>query len=87
MENILTEEQIFESLTPIFRDVFDDDFLIPTPEMTAADVPEWDSLSHIRLIVSVEQHFKIKFTTAEVSSFVNVDHFVRSIHTKVLAND
>lgn len=82
----MTEEQIFEQLAPIFRDVFDDDSLIPAPEMTAADVPEWDSLSHIRLIVSVEQHFKIKFTTAEVSSFVNVGHFVRSIHTKIPAN-
>ncbi|MBI4989443.1 MAG: acyl carrier protein [Rhodocyclales bacterium] len=82
----MTEEQVFEHLTPIFRDVFDDDDLIPTAETTAADVPEWDSLSHIRLIVSVEQHFKIKFTTAEVSSFVNVGHFVRTIHAKVLAH-
>jgi acyl carrier protein len=44
--------EIYSRLTPIFRDVLDDDALVPTPELTAHDVDEWDSLRHIRLIVS-----------------------------------
>ena len=82
----MTEERIFECLLPIFRDVFDDDTLVPTAGMTAADVTEWDSLGHIRLVVTVEQFFKIKFSTAEVSKFSNVGDFVQSIKAKVLVD-
>lgn len=81
----MTEQQIFEQLVPIFREVFDDDDLVPTPEMSAKDVAEWDSLSHIRLIVTIERSFNVQFATAEVSSFLNVGHLVRSIQAKVLA--
>jgi len=40
---------IYARLTPVFREVFDDDSITPYPEMTAAAVPAWDSLSNIRL--------------------------------------
>lgn len=78
----MTLDQVFERLTPIFRDVFDEDTLVPVPEMTARDVEEWDSLNHIRLIVSVEKAFNIKFSTGEVSSFRDVGHFADTILAK-----
>jgi len=86
LERKLTEQQIYEQLVPIFREVFDDDDLIPAPEMSAKDVAEWDSLNHIRLIVTIERSFNIQFATAEVSSFLNVGHMVQAIHAKVLAS-
>jgi len=79
----MTEQNILERLTPIFREVFDDDELLPNPAMTAADVDTWDSLSHIRLIVAAEAEFGIKFTSAEVGNFENVGAFVRSIQGKM----
>ena len=79
----MVEAQILEQLAPIFREVFDDEDLVPTPEMTAKDVAEWDSLSHIRLIVTIERAFKIHFATAEISNLINVGHLVQSIHSKV----
>lgn len=82
----MTLEQVFEQLTPIFRDVFDDEEIELSETMTAKDVDEWDSLNHIRLIVSVEGAFKIKFATGEVSSFKNVGHFAETILGKVQAN-
>ena len=45
---------LIDRIAPIFREVFDDDGLVVTTEMTADDIDEWDSLSHIRLIVSHE---------------------------------
>jgi acyl carrier protein len=75
--------KIFELLTPIFQDIFDDDDLIPTPEMTAADVDEWDSLSHIRLIVAVEQEFNVKFSIPEIERLKNVGDFADKIAGKV----
>ena len=58
-----------------FRAVLDNDTLELLPNMTAADVEGWDSLSHIDLIdliVALEREFKIKFTTAEISKLKNV---------------
>ena len=59
-------------LANVFRDVFDNDGLQIRREMTAADVEEWDSLTHIDLIVATEREFKIRFTTAEVASLGTV---------------
>jgi acyl carrier protein len=70
-------------LTPIFRDVLDDDEIVPTPALTAHDVDEWDSLRHIRLVVTVEKDLGVKFTTAEISALENVGQFVALIQAKL----
>jgi acyl carrier protein len=72
-----------DRLKEIMRDVFDDDDIQPTEAMTAEDVEGWDSLSHIRLIVSIEKQFKIKFTNAEVEKLRNVGDLLRAINLKV----
>jgi acyl carrier protein len=81
----MTDAQIYEKLTPIFQDVFDDDDLVPVPELAAKDVDTWDSLSHIRLILAIESNFKIKFSSAEVSSFKNVNDLVHTVRHKLNA--
>lgn len=78
----MSETEIYEKLTGIFRDVFDDDDLVPTPTMVAADVEEWDSLSHIRLMLSVEKAFGLRFSTVEVGSLKQVGDLVTLIQTK-----
>ena len=75
-------EQIKEPLTNVFRDVFDDESLELRPELAAPDVENWDSLSHIDLIVAVERQFKVKFTTAEVTSLKNVGELAALIQKK-----
>ena len=72
-----------EEITPIFREVFDSDSLVVTPEMTANDIAEWDSLSHIRLIVSHEIKFGVKFKTAEISALENVGDFIDLLKSKL----
>jgi len=73
---------IYERLTPIFHDVFDNDDVVVTPELTAEDVSEWDSLSHIRLMVAIEAAFGMSFTTAEVTSFKNVGELAACIESR-----
>jgi len=58
--------QIYNQLTDIFHEVFEDQTVVPTPEMTASDVKEWDSFNHINLMIAIETRFKIKFKTAEL---------------------
>lgn len=81
----MQQQEIYTQLTSIFHDLFDDDSLVLTPELTAAEVPEWDSFNHINLIVAVEQKFGIKFQTAELESMLNVAHLVSLIEKKLVA--
>ena len=71
-----------ERLTPIFRDIFDREDLTLTPALTARDVAEWDSLSHIRLIVAVEKEFGVKFALGELQSLQNVGEMIALIEKK-----
>ena len=58
--------------------IFDTVFLEPvalTPAISAADVPEWDSLTHISLMVAVEKSFGVRFRVGEVENTKNVGDF------------
>ena len=76
-------EEIYGQLTSMFHDLFDDDTLVLTPTLTAADVPDWDSFNHINLIVAVESYFRIKFQTAELESMQTVGSLVDLIQMKL----
>lgn len=55
--------------------IFDDIFLKPpkaTPALTAADVPEWDSLVHISLMLAIEKAFNVRFRMGEVETTENL---------------
>ena len=61
-----------QQLVPIFQDVLDDDSLAIDATTTAQDVDGWDSLAHIRLVVSIEKAFSLRFSAAEISELQNV---------------
>ena len=71
--------EIYERLNDIFQDVFDDDSLSVTPNTTAADIEDWDSLSHITLMAAVEDEFRMKFSMKEVVEMKNVGEMVTII--------
>ena len=74
---------LIDRMNAIFREVFDDDGLVITPETTADDIDEWDSLSQIRLIVSHEIEFSVKFKTTELSDLKNVGNFIDLLKSKL----
>jgi acyl carrier protein len=78
----MQQQEIYTRLTEIFRDVFDDETLVATPELTANDVKDWDSVNHITLVVAIEQEFGIKFKTAELEKMKNVGQMVEQIEKK-----
>jgi acyl carrier protein len=77
--------ELQDRLTQIFREVFDDDDINITPEMTANDVDGWDSLSHVNLIIAIETRFGIKFSQKELLTFKNVGDLINSIQGKITA--
>jgi acyl carrier protein len=72
---------IYQKLTGVFHDVFDDTIVI-RPDLTAKDVDEWDSLTHVRLMLTVERTFGIKFSAAEIGRLQNVGDLVELISAK-----
>lgn len=79
----MTSTNTLSTVNEIMIDVFDLDDLEVTPETTAADVEEWDSLSHIRLVVAIERKFGFKFKNSEIESLKTVGDLVNLIDTKV----
>ena len=72
----MTREQIFEELTEVFRDVFDDDSICISDATTANDIDDWESLMHITLISAVEEAFDMKFDMKDVLAMKNVGEMV-----------
>lgn len=75
-------DEIIIELTPLFRSEFDDQVLVVRPDMTAADVENWDSITNIQLIVAIENKYKIRFTSREIQDFKNVGEICESIIAK-----
>lgn len=73
---------ILNRLTPVLRDVFDNDDLIATPELTASNVPGWDSLGNVRLFVEIERVFNTRFAAPEITSLANVGQLAALIKQK-----
>jgi acyl carrier protein len=79
----MERQEIFEKLNEIFIDVLDLDECNLTNETSANDIEEWDSLSHIQLIVAIEKSFNLKFTSLEIMKWNNVGEMVNSIEEKL----
>ena len=78
----MEKAQILAEVQAIFRDVLDNEEIVLANETTADDIEEWDSLTHIQLIVAIEKHFKIRFTSREILSWQNVEQLIDSIAAK-----
>ena len=76
--------QILKEVTDIFINLLDEDNIVLTMDTIADDIEEWDSLSHIQLVVAIEKHFQIKFTSSEIQNFKNVGEMCDSISIKKL---
>lgn len=74
--DVMKEAQI------IFREVFADDEIEISEEMTADDIPDWNSLTYIELLCAIEGHFNIKLNTREIRHFKNIGDMLAVIKKK-----
>lgn len=70
-------------LRDIMVDIFDDDDLEITEATTAEDVDDWDSLTHISLIVAIEKKWSMKFSHGEIDGIQNVGEFLNLLNSKL----
>ena len=76
---------ILERITPLLRNVFDDDDLVATADLNAQRVNGWDSLGNVRLFLEIEKEFTLRFTATEISSLRNLGQLADLIEMKTNA--
>ena len=79
----MDKNDVLLKVQEIFRDILDNEDIILSEKTTANDIDEWDSLTHIQLIVAIEKKFKIKFASKEILSWKNVGEMLDSICSKL----
>ena len=79
----MRELDILKKVNDIFTDVLDNEELVIDANTTADDVDEWDSLTHIQLIVAIEKSFGLRFTSQEIQSWKNIGEILGCIENKI----
>jgi acyl carrier protein len=75
-------DAVYAKLETVFHDVFDDDQIVLTPQLSANDVDGWDSLKHVRLLLTLERTFLIRFSASEIGRLKNVGDLAALIQSK-----
>ena len=78
----MVKEEILKVVNDIFIDVLDDEDVVITEATTSDDIDDWDSLNHIHLVVAIEKHFKLRFTSQEIQSWNNVGEMILNMKEK-----
>ena len=79
----MNRNEIVEKLTVIFKEIFGDNNIVMRDDMTAADVENWDSLTHMLMITKVEEVFGIKFKLKELNKLRMVGDLISTIESKI----
>jgi acyl carrier protein len=74
--------EMLKKITNVFIDVLDDESIVLSETTTADDVEDWDSLTHIQLVVGVEKAFNVRFTSSEIQDWENVGEMMDCILKK-----
>ena len=82
-ENKLNSEQL-DKLSDIFKVLFNRPDLELNDNLTAKDVPGWDSFNHVNLIINIEEEFGVRFSNDEVGGIQNVGNLKKLLATKII---
>ena len=76
------KDELLEKIALVFHDVFNDSIEVSL-NTNASDIDEWDSLTHIRLMITIEAFFSVKFTVSEMSEMQNVSDLILILEEKL----
>jgi acyl carrier protein len=80
----MNDSKIYERLTAVFHDIFDDRSIVIGPATSASNINNWDSFNHVNLIVAIEASFRVKFSTQELESMESVGDIVALLKNKLM---
>ena len=78
----MNRSDVLARLQPLFRDLFEDADLEISEQTNAEDIPDWDSLANVNLVLAVERELNVQFDTEEITAFQNVGDMITSILEK-----
>ena len=78
----MQRNQLLEQVNKVFIDILDNEQIVLSEQTVADDISEWDSLTHIQLVVAIEKLFSIRFTSKEIQSWKNVGEMINCIQSK-----
>mgnify|MGYP001265451813 CR=1 FL=1 len=79
----MNRSQILKEINDIFIEIIEDKDVVLSESTTAEDIDEWDSLTHIQIIVSLEKHFKLRFESQEIQEWKNIADIINSVIEKL----
>lgn len=79
----MDRNEILIQIQEVFREVLDDNDIQLTEELSSNDIEDWDSLTHIMIIVDIEKKFKIKFSSNEILNWTNIGKMIDSVTVKL----
>lgn len=79
----MDRNEVFEKVTNVCRDVFDDENLVITESTTAADVVGWDSLTHLSLVNELEEIFEVEFSLDDVAGSKNIGELMNVLMNRI----
>lgn len=79
----MTKDAIQIKLNRILKLLFPKTDFVFDESMTAANIPGWNSLTHVKFLIAVEEEFNIKFSLQEFSQFKNLSDLINSLMQKV----
>ena len=80
----MERNELLKQINEIFIDVLDNPEITLTENTNADDIEEWDSLTHIQLVVEIEKHFSMRFTAMEIQSWATVGEMINCIAAKTV---
>ena len=81
-EKLLDSEQ-YDKLSGIFKTLFNRPDLELDNNLSAKDVPGWDSFNHVNLIINIEEEFGVQFSNEEVGGMQNVGNLKNLLASKI----
>ena len=79
----MNRTEIFDKVQEVFREVLEDEDLIIKEEYNASDIDEWDSLTHILLVVETEKKLGVKFLSSEIANWKDIGAMISAIQAKI----
>ena len=79
----MSDKLVWNSVVDVIRETFGDEQIEVTAETTAADIPEWNSVSNVELLVNLEYAFDVRFYTGEIAKVKNVGELVDIISSRL----
>jgi acyl carrier protein len=76
------DQELKSRLASVFNRVFSKPINL-NETLSAKDVPGWDSLRHVLLLMEVEREFDLRFSAAEITYLKNVGELAELLQHKL----